>query len=440
MTKTKINYDHIVIGKNYSALIAALKILSAKKNVLVVHDQLSTYFNSKNYFFSDFEKVYFIDLCKSVLSIEIDLETHFHPCEIKIVSTDQSWLWPVGTPSERRRELFRKFPLLHQLTTEQIDEQRFDLELLKISHDLVTHLNNPKKKKNADYLFDGYSLPQDFQNLVDAFYKAYERDEHFRGFTECLEYFFFNSAFFPVSRSRFTLVLLNLLLPYYKLDHGFEASLIHEFKEKGGEFRDGNILDWQINNRAHSILIEHYDGLFQANEIHLFGDFKPEKSFQISSQTQILQAKRFTYKKHFPWPTAILFNLGQGEIAQFVYLYSESKSNKFYIEMAMKNEIGEKQEFMQQKIDACLAHIFKLLNFEFENYESCETLPSAYTRSYLYSGKSFFIDKLNQNPELILESYIAPQEKLDLSSLDYWGDLRSRKLGILSYLLELRES
>lgn len=439
MTKESLSYDNIIIGTSFPALYKAICNLESGKKVISICDRQSTYFDLKNYKCSSIEKLFIIEFFSKFNDQGLDLNQFFHPYDLEIIQKDQPWLYLTGHPSQRLNEIFRKFPKIRQSYSQTYSNEEFDKVVLDLPDLLLKHYKESKKKVVADYLLDGFHLPNEFSDLVQIFINEFENDSNFRTLIEMLEFYFFGNSFYPSTKIRISLTLYCLLFPLYKLDHGLEKMLKDYYLSKGGQIREGDVLDWQIKNNSVTLLIEHYDGLLKSNEINLFGDFKNDYGLILKSNITNWKSKRYYFHQDHPTQVLdILYHFPIGSGVPLAILHFEKSFS--YVEFVYKEELGEKEDFYSHLFNQCQIEIFNSLSMSIPEFTKTEILPYSFQQAIDYQTKDPVCEKLNFNCRNLIYKTLSPSEKVDISSMVYWGNFRSRNIGLLSYLLELKES
>jgi hypothetical protein len=449
MTVLQKSYNKAIIGFNYLSLAFSIISLKRDESVLLI-DEPDIVFANKWFLNLGLLEVNLIKSIGETYEIApLSNLDKYLTTKNTIINFDDTMIELSDSPYANVREFARKLPMtfndVYQDFLLNIDPESFDKDLFLYLEKIVKGcLENFKNEKlsEAFNVFSGHELEQ----LVKKFTEYLASDElenkqvHF--ILQVL-----NQSIFSSSKSDFEsqFLLLSSLSPRYEVNESaLMNDLIFEFRKMGGDLKKCQIKDWGIaKNELDYLLLNSLDGVIKVSNTYIFGNFSDQYPFysdQEKNKYLSIELSGFIDHKFLEQfkSKRIVFSQKERMGGDFPYWeVSINNSGKITGTYCYADYQGSKDTFYYTH---CIEDLYNSL---------AELLPGLKRADFISSvkltpGRDTWYNVENQKPNNLKPSNLKPLSRLYLNSnkkkiegIELCSTLRSRSLGLYSYLLDL---
>ncbi len=450
-------YDNIVVGRNYLSFVMSLLLLKNKSSVLLVNDERVKFGTNLKQNISELEKNFLIRLgeANSISSIEgisdyLIQKDYFLKLDDRILLLGRS-------PYENFRELMRKLPECFSHESQQLFEQQNKADFNRLStiffNTFAENCFKLKKGQRIDESFINKSCNELYRVLLKDFLQHFY-DEETKAVPIQMKQLLFTiqgkfQSLFSDSFSAFEIkyLLIQLLSPRYELaEDELNEKLEVDLFENNGDIKNTTIQYWQFYQKnLIRILLSSYEGVVHPKETYYVGNFHSQTPFGHESTYRTFTDLLIEIK----YPTD-LFKAYSGK--SIIFNYSKRVGGDYPLwEAHFKDEdtclfkylypkqAGAKPEFYfeQAKSDIfyCLESLFP--DFNFNQVEDTLVLRQGNDLwNEVFDKKSkVYVSAPAQEADLRI---FNSEDQNDVKALTYWGQMNVQTLGLLSYLIDVK--
>ncbi len=449
------NYDKVVLGKNYLSLLSSIILGRNGERVLLIDDGRVMIDKLWGNYFSEIEKDY-LQLCGIVYNIEpfVGIDRFLKRINI-CLNIDQRYLALGNTPYDNLLELSRKFPDVIDpkiLNNSQMAPGEFNEQFYLRMDRFAELLFRFKSYQTVDQqIFDEIDLPL-LKRIRESFKSSYKLAEnpeniHLRSFFTAIKGYFHLEAVEYCSAFELDHLLLCLLSPQYCLDTDkLEIELETIFEERHGALKQTRVHSWQIyKGKLTHFELESFEGVVGPEDSLYMGHLCSDIPFALNPPNDYFKtAEVVVYLKDDLFKLdaeSIIYTSSHLFCSDLPLVFiRKSSSRSIVLEIPYKDKLGVKPSFYRaQLIELAKEAIESSFFISLENKDiSFEILQ----------GKTYLVDRRFQSFEsqrAMIRDFSKvyelqrPGEQERISGVEYWGPQRISAVGLLSYLMELRD-
>lgn len=450
------NIDYALIGHNYLTFLLSQGLMKRGMKVLLLDDDRFNYgdffTNSLTQIDLDFIKKFGIKTnSATILNLDNYLKT-----EERLFYVGKKQVLLGRSPGLNLMELVRKFPDFFTETAKNKFDQDFINRINQEYYEFIEKVSQkiifPEKKIK---LFNNIleNAPDFFKvllnDLTNSVVNKENESEEFKSMLITLIYLTrgFYQSHFSTTGSRLELAhnLMALLSPYYRLNvEAFNADLLKEFKNLGGDFKKLNLGDLKFHRGIiKGMELQSYEGLINPKKVIFVGGHPlglPIKFERPKNIYHCLFVRLQTSKVPIDLVgKKIVFSSPMKMSTQRPMFEADFFENSIELNVVVQKKNGIKIDFIKnqilEEILSDLSYIFESSNFTIQD-------------SYLKFTHDIFIEELNQSNKLKddfnlktkLSEILYLKDPLSFirpKNVYYLGPYNDGFLGTLSSLIEI---
>ncbi len=242
-------------------------------------------------------------------------------------------------------------------------------------------------------------------------------------------------------------LLLEAIIPRFELDrHTLINDLVNIYQLRGGQFKATRVREWMFyKSSPWSLELSSYEGIIHPKKLVVMGSYCADIGLEVEPEISSYASVQITFEgqscpigqRHFMFsPDEVGTDFGLWSVAS-------DEAGLSHIDVAVRRRPGMKIDFYIQSLlersERLLSHTFPLNPVEY-NPQHAPRL-----------GREMWIDEHFHRPsrlkgELLLSSPIklrqvrAPGDSEIVKNVSYFGPARRDRLGLVSSLLEMKDS
>lgn len=243
-------------------------------------------------------------------------------------------------------------------------------------------------------------------------------------------------------------LLLEAIAPRYELElDGLVEELIGIYQLRGGQYKRARVREWMFyKSSPWSLELSSYEGIIHPRKLVVMGSSSHEIGLELEPQYPIYNSVRLTFDgsysasggtRHFMFATnEVGTDFGPWTI-------SCHEGDKIFVDCAIKRRPGMKIDFYTDKLMA-RAHDLLRTTFPLSDFgPDAQTAPNIGREVWLdehFNKRSRFRGDILVAKPIKLRQVRSPGDTELVKNVSYFGPSKRDHLGLLSSLLEMKES